>query len=66
MQRRLRSGFAVDDFFPQAADLPENLTTEQIRASYGGVGSQRYRQVRGDIEARLDRCPALSVRKPSQ
>ena len=66
MQARLQSGFAVDDFFPQAADLPENLTTEQFRARYGGVGSQRYRQVARDIEARLDRCPALSVRKPSQ
>jgi len=63
MQRRLQRGFAVDDFFPDAADLPENLTTEQFRAIYDGVGSQRYRQVAGDIEARLDRCPALSVRR---
>ena len=31
---------------------------------YRGVGSQRYRQVAGDIEARLDRCPALTVQKP--
>jgi hypothetical protein len=65
MQRRLQIGFSVDDFFPEAADLPENLTTEQFRAIYDGVGSQRYRQVAGDIEARLDRCPALSVRKSS-
>jgi len=65
MQARLQSGFAVDDFFPQAGDLPENLTTEQFRASYGGVGSQRYRQMLGDIEARLDRCSALSAQQTS-
>ena len=63
MQACARSGFAVDDVFPDVADLPENLTTEQFRAIYGGVGSQRYRQVVGDIEARLDRCPVLSVRQ---
>jgi hypothetical protein len=63
MQARLQSGFAVDDFFPQTADLPENLTTEQFRAIYGGVGSQRYRQKVSEIETRLDRCVALS---PSQ
>ena len=65
MQQRLQSGFAVDDFFPQASDLPENLTTEQFRADYGGVGSQRYRQRVSEIETRLDRCPALSTRQPS-
>jgi len=31
---------------------------------YGGVASQRYHQVAGDIEPRRDRCPALSVQKP--
>jgi hypothetical protein len=39
-----------------------NLTVEQFRLDYGGVGSQRYRQMVGEIEARLDRCNALSPR----
>ncbi|MDH4131070.1 MAG: hypothetical protein OEW17_07930 [Gemmatimonadota bacterium] len=60
MQARLRDGFAVDEFFPPAADLPEDLTVEQFRRDYGRVGSPRYRQVTADIEARLDRCPGLS------
>jgi hypothetical protein len=60
LQARLHRGFAVDDFFPQITDLPERLTLEQFRTVYGGVGSQRYRQVVADIEARLDRCAALS------
>jgi hypothetical protein len=62
MYARLHRGFAVDDFYPQTVDLPENLTVEQFRTIYGGVGSQRYRQVVTDIEARLDRCAALSPR----
>ena len=60
MQVRLRAGYSVDDFFPPTADLPENLTVEQLRRDYGGVGSKRYRQVAGGIEARLNRCAALS------
>jgi hypothetical protein len=60
MQARLHRGFAVADFFPPAADLPENLTVAQFRAAYGGVGSARYRAVAAQIEARLDDCPALS------
>lgn len=60
MQARLQDGFDVADFFPPAADLPENLTLEQFRRDYRSVGSQRYRQVMAEIEARLDRCPGLS------
>jgi hypothetical protein len=60
MQARLQSRFTIDDFFPPAVDLPENLSVDQFRREYGGVGSQRYRQRVSDIEARLDRCAALS------
>jgi hypothetical protein len=60
MQVRLQKGFVEDDFFPPFADLPENLTVEQFRRDYGGVGSQRYRQKVSEIETRLDRCDALS------
>jgi hypothetical protein len=60
MLDRLHSGFAVDDFFPHAADLPENLTLEEFRREYGSVGSLRYRQKMVEIEGRLDRCRALT------
>ena len=59
-QVRLWRGFAVDDFFPPAGDLPEKLTVEQFRRDYGGVGSPRYRRMVEAIETRLDRCAALS------
>lgn len=66
MQNRLQSGFLVDDFFPPAADLPENLTVEQFRRDYGRVGSRRYRQMVKEIETRLDRCAALSPPRSGQ
>jgi hypothetical protein len=60
MQLRLQRGFAPDDFFPPAADLPENLTVGQFRDLYGSVGSQHYRQKVREIEARLDGCAAIA------
>lgn len=60
MQARLQDGFEVADFFPPASDLPENLTVEQFRRDYQGVGGRRYRELTAEIEARLDRCPGLS------
>jgi hypothetical protein len=60
MQARLQAGYSADGFFPPAGDLPENLTVETFRRDYGGVGSKRYRQTVAEIEARLDRCAALS------
>jgi hypothetical protein len=59
LQARLLAGYAADDFFPPAADFPENLTVEQFRRDYGGVGTQRYRQTVSEIDTRLDRCAAL-------
>ena len=57
---RLANGATVDDIFPRVADLPENLTVEQFRLKYEGVGSPRYRQALRDLEARLDSCILLS------
>jgi hypothetical protein len=59
-QIRLQQGFVIDDFFPPASDLPENLTTEQFQRIYGAVGSQPYRRKFAEIEARLAQCPGLS------
>ena len=61
MRVRLQNGYIIDDFFPSISDLPENLTVEQFRQDYGGVGSQRYRQAVKEIETRLDQCPALAL-----
>jgi hypothetical protein len=66
MQARLRSGFVLDDFFPPSSDFPENLTVDQFRKEYGGVGSQRFRERLRQIETRLDGCAALSVSKQGQ
>lgn len=59
VQARLRAGFVVDDVFPPVADLAENLTVEQFRADFGGVGAPQYRAVLAEIEARLSRCAML-------
>jgi hypothetical protein len=60
MQTLLARAFEVHDFFPPAADLPENLTPAQFRRDYGGVGDARYRAMIAAIEARLDACVGLS------
>ena len=61
MQARLHRGFALADFFPPTADLPENLSVAQVRQAYGSVGSARYRALAAEIEARLDACPGLAA-----
>jgi hypothetical protein len=58
MQDRIARGFQVDDFFPEAADLPENLPDEELQSVYGGVGGNRYRRVVDEIERRVAACPA--------
>jgi hypothetical protein len=60
MQLRLQDGFAVDDFFPPTVDFPENLTVDEFRRDFGGVGSERYWQELSKIEKRLDGCAAIS------
>lgn len=64
LQRRLQGGYTAGDYFPPAADLPENLSVERFRLDYGGVGSRRYRDVVADIGRRLDACPGLDPRVP--
>jgi hypothetical protein len=59
MQTRLSRGFDVDDFFPPAADLPEGIPDEELRARYGGVGGAGYKQIEQEIERRLSACRGL-------
>jgi hypothetical protein len=58
MQERLAGGFRLDDFFPEAADLPENLPDAELQSVYGGVGGAGYREVLGEIERRVAACAA--------
>lgn len=60
MQERLQKGVSPEDLFPAEADFPENLTVEQFRARFGGVGTQRYYEMTREIERALDGCVALT------
>lgn len=60
MQVRIQHGYSTDDFFPRTVDFPENLTVEQFRRDFGGVGTPRYRLELNKIERLLDSCVALS------
>jgi hypothetical protein len=60
MQARLARGFNVDDYFPQAQDLPENLQDGVFQARYGGVGGKGYLRVMADIEQRVASCAAYN------
>jgi hypothetical protein len=58
MQGRLASGFRVDDFFPPASGLPEDISDAQLQSTYGGVGGPLYRKMAEELERRLARCAA--------
>jgi hypothetical protein len=58
IQERLAGGFRVDDFFPEAADLPENIQDAELQSRYGGVGGPLFRAYAAEVERRLWSCPA--------
>jgi hypothetical protein len=58
VQERLRAGFAVSDFFPPAADLPEGIDDAAFQARYGGVGGPLYLATRAEVERRVAGCAA--------
>jgi hypothetical protein len=59
LQATLAQGFRVDDFFPQAEDLPEGIPASRLLSDYGGVGGPGYLKVMEEIQRRLDRLPPL-------
>lgn len=59
MQNRLRSGFAVGDVFPEAADLPEGINDAELARHYGGVGGKGYQHMMAEIERRVASTPAM-------
>ena len=58
-QELLAGQFALDDVFPDVSDLPENLTTAEFQAKFGGVGGAEYLKLLAEIEQRLSQCAAL-------
>ncbi|HEY7435122.1 MAG TPA: hypothetical protein VIE41_08275 [Methylomirabilota bacterium] len=65
LQARLAAGFRVDDFFPEAADLPENIPAAELEARYGGVEGRLFRQYAAEVERRLWNCPAYRALAPT-
>ena len=65
LQARLVAGFRVDDFFPEAADLPADIQAAELEARYGGVGGRLFRQYAAEVERRLWSCPAYRALAPT-
>lgn len=65
LQGRLAAGFRVDDFFPEAADLPENIQAAELEARYGGAGGRLFRQYAAEVERRLWSSPAYRALAPA-
>jgi hypothetical protein len=64
IQERLAVGFRVDDFFPEAADLSENIQDAELQSRYGGVGGPLFRAYAAEVERRLWSCPAYRPLAP--
>ena len=60
LQTRLAQGFKADDFFPEAADLPEGIQEADFQTHYGGVGGEGYGRLTAEIERRIASCPGYA------
>lgn len=58
LQDRLAHGFRLDDYFPEAKDLPEGLQAAEFQARYGGTDGEGYRRLVAEIDRRVSSCPA--------
>jgi hypothetical protein len=58
LQARLGNGFRLDDFFPSADGLPEDIQDPELKSRYGGVGGKEYRRLADEIERRIASLPA--------
>jgi hypothetical protein len=61
MQDRLAGGFRVEDYFPRAHDLPEDITDAELQRVYGGVGGSEYLRLVAEIERRIEGCAAYAI-----
>ena len=66
LQDRIGAGFRVDDYFPPAADLPENIRDAELTSRYGGVGGPLFRTWAAEVERRLWSCPAYRGLAPAR
>lgn len=55
---KLCHGFDVNEYFPSAQGLPEDLSDAEFQARYGGVGGEGYRRLMNEIERRIAGCAA--------
>jgi hypothetical protein len=58
LQARLAQGFRLDDYFPSAEGLPENIQDAELQSRYGGVGGKEYNRIAAEIERRIAALPA--------
>ena len=59
VQARIVDAWRLEDIAPSPAGLPEGLQADAFRASFGAVGSARYRAVEAEIERRLGTAALL-------
>jgi hypothetical protein len=58
LQGRLAKGFRLDDYFPPADGLPEDIQDAELQSRYGGVGGKEWSRLAGEIERRVAALPA--------
>ena len=59
MQRMIRNGATLEDYMPNALDLPEGITNVDFKNKYGGLGGARTNELVEEIIERLAGCRAL-------
>jgi hypothetical protein len=57
LQARLAQGFRLDDYFPEAVGLPEDIQDAELQAQYGGVGGKEYNRIAAEVERRIATLP---------
>ena len=62
VQDQMRTGLRDDDLLPSLKDLPDNLSEQRLDKTMGPVGGERYRQVIGTIDQRLETLPLYRIR----
>lgn len=58
MQDRLIRRFHIEEIFPPADGLVEDLSDAELLSQYGGVGGEGYQRVVEEIEQRIATCAA--------
>jgi hypothetical protein len=58
LQARLAQGFRLDDYFPEATGLPEDIQDAELQSRYGGVGGKEYNRFAAEVERRVAALPA--------